>query len=131
LTPTAIELAGGAADGGISTQAYIFDQEPFSGYPGTQRLVEAYKAFSDDPPTHEVAFAYTAVKVWAAAVEAGKSLERADVAAQIKGHSFDDTPFGEVSFDDHGQMSSTLQPYRVEGGKIVTFWSTRTGTPPR
>lgn len=121
LTPTAIELAGGAADGGISTQAYIYDQEPFASYPGTQRLVEAYKAYSQDPPTHEVAFAYTAVKVWAAAAEAAGSLERSKIAANIKGSSFDDTPFGEVSFDDRGQMSSTLQLYRVEDGKIVTF----------
>ncbi|MBX9472356.1 MAG: ABC transporter substrate-binding protein [Chryseoglobus sp.] len=121
LTPTAIELAGGAADGGISTQAYIFDQEPFVSYPGTQRLVEAYKAFSDDPPTHEVAFAYTAVLVWAAAAEAAGNLERSAVAAEIKGNSFDNTAFGEVSFDDKGQMSSTLQLYRVENGEIVTF----------
>jgi len=117
----AIELSGPAADGGVSAQAYLADKEPFVSYPGTKFLTEKYQAETGELPNHEVAFGYTAVKVWAAAAEAAKDLTRGPLIAQMRGHSFDGTPFGTVSFDERGQMSSTLQLYRVENGEIVTF----------
>ncbi|MCU1578074.1 MAG: livJ 2 [Rhodoglobus sp.] len=118
-----IDAAGVSAEGGVSAATYFADKAPFTGYDANNAYVTAWKAQSGGVlPTHTTTLAYTAVKVWAAAVEAAKGLDdKAAIAAEIKGHTFKDTPFGDVTFDKTGQMSSTLTLYQVKDGKISTF----------
>lgn len=121
LPQTAAAAAGGASEGVISAETYLADQPPYTGYPGSKYLVKEYAKVSKDVPNHEVAVGYTALQLWAAAANKAKSTDAAAVTKAMKGQSFTDTPFGNVSFDKTGQLSGHLQLYKIVGGKIQSF----------
>lgn len=119
LSPSVIETAGGSANGVVSADIYFPDAEPFAGIPENRRfLAEMQKQFKSVPDKY-MALGAAALQVWATAAAAVGSLDRKAVAEAIRGHAIKATVFGDVRFDDHGQMEHRYSIFTVRDGKIV------------
>ncbi len=124
LTDTVIPLAGPAANGITSVGLYFANVEPFASNPTNVRFVnkvrEMFKYAGDHYPDQNVAFAVTALQIWAQAASKLKTLDKVALATYIRGGSFEGTVMGDVSFLKNGQMRSRYYIFDVVGGKFVT-----------
>ncbi len=119
--PSVIETAGPAANGLISADVYFPNAEPFASNPDNKRFVaQMQKQFKTDPDKFG-ALGAASLQVWAKAVTQVKSFERKEVAAAIRGQEIKGTIFGDVRFDEKGQMSQTYEVFTVKDGKIVVL----------
>jgi branched-chain amino acid transport system substrate-binding protein len=119
ILPTVFKVAGDAVNGVVSADIYFSDLEPFNKIPENLAFVEAYKKAHGENPDKGAALGAAAVQVWAAAVEATKSLDRKTVAEAIRGKTLKGTLFGDVSFAANGQMQSRHLLFRVVDGKSM------------
>lgn len=119
ILPTVFKVAGDAVNGVVSADIYFPDLEPFNKIPENLAFVEAYKKAHGENPDKGAALGAAAVQVWAAAVEASKSLDRKTVAEAIRGKTLKGTLFGDVTFAPNGQMQSRHTLFRVVDGKSM------------
>jgi branched-chain amino acid transport system substrate-binding protein len=70
-------------------------------------------------PDKFMALGAASLQVWAKAANEVKSLDKEKVAKKIRGGSFKDTVFGDVSFQPNGQMNSSYYLFVVKDQKIV------------
>ncbi|HLU60368.1 MAG TPA: ABC transporter substrate-binding protein [Pseudonocardia sp.] len=119
VSPTVIELAGGAViDGLVSADLYFPDVEPFRSLPRNEAFVQAYTQRSGgDLPDKYRALGAQSVDIWCKAVEKAGTTERLAVADAIQGESFTDTVLGDVRFTEEGQQEFAVYAFTVEGGK--------------
>jgi branched-chain amino acid transport system substrate-binding protein len=121
VSPTVVELAGGAVvDGLITADLYFPEEAPFDSIEKNVAFVEAYKKTSGGQlPDKFRALGAQSVDVWCQAVEAAGTTDRLAVADAIQGETFEDTILGEVSFTEDGQQKFKLYAIEVEGGNLV------------
>jgi len=119
VSPSVIETAGRAANGVISADVYFPDAEPFASNPENVRFSAQMRKQFKSVPDKYMALAAAALQVWARAATKVKSLDRKAVAEAIRGHEIAGTIFGDVRFDDHGQMDHRYWIFTVKDGKIV------------
>jgi branched-chain amino acid transport system substrate-binding protein len=121
VSPTVVELAGGAVvDGLLTADLYFPEEAPFDTIEKNVAFVEAYKKASGGQlPDKFRALGAQSVDVWCQAVEAAGTTDRLEVADAIQGQTFDDTILGEVSFTEDGQQKFKLYAIEIEGGKLV------------
>lgn len=121
VSPSVIETAGPSANGLISADVYFPDAEPFASNPENKRFVaQMQKQFKTDPDKFG-ALGAASLQVWAKAVAQVKTFERKAVAGAIRGQEIKGTIFGDVRFDERGQMSQTYEVFTVNDGKIVVL----------
>ena len=121
VSPSVIETAGPSANGLISADVYFPDAEPFASNPENKRFVaQMQKQFKTDPDKFG-ALGAASLQVWAKAVAQVKTFERKAVAGAIRGQEIKGTIFGDVRFDERGQMSQTYEVFTVKDGKIVVL----------
>jgi branched-chain amino acid transport system substrate-binding protein len=119
ILPTVFKVAGEAVTGVISADIYFPDLAPFDRIPENLAFVEAYRKAHGENPDKGAALGAAAVQVWAAAVEATRSLDRKTVAEAIRGKTLRGTIFGDVTFAANGQMQSRHTLFRVADGKTM------------
>lgn len=123
LTDTVPPVAGPAANGITSVGLYFANVEPFASDPINARFVKKVKEMFGYEPDHypdqNVAFAVTALQIWAQAANELKTLDKTKLATHIRGGSFNDTVMGDVSFAENGQMRSRYYIFDVVDGKFV------------
>lgn len=119
VSPTVIELAGGAViDGLVSADLYFPDVEPFRSLPRNQAFVQAYTERSGGQlPDKYRALGAQSVDVWCKAVTKVGGTDRLAVADAIQGESFPGTILGDVRFTEDGQQEFPIYAFTVEGGK--------------
>jgi branched-chain amino acid transport system substrate-binding protein len=121
VSPSVIETAGPSANGLVSADVYFPDAEPFASNPENKRFVaQMQKQFKADPDKFG-ALGAASLQVWAKAVAQVKTFERKAVAGAIRGQEIKGTIFGDVRFDEKGQMSQTYEVFTVKDGKIVVL----------
>ena len=121
VSPSVIETAGPAANGLVSADVYFPDAEPFVSNAENKRFVaQMQKQFKTDPDKFG-ALGAAALQVWAKAATQVKSFDRKAVAGAIRGQEVKGTIFGDVRFDERGQMSQTYEMFTVKDGKIVVL----------
>lgn len=121
VSPSVIEAAGAAANGLMSADIYFPQAEPYAGNPVNQRFVaEMQKQFKSLPDKFG-ALGAASLQIWAKAATSVKSLDRKAVAGAIRGQQIQGTIFGDVRFDEHGQMGHHYNVFTVKGGKIVVL----------
>ncbi|WP_159992576.1 ABC transporter substrate-binding protein [Roseomonas sp. 18066] len=118
VAPSVISVAGEAANGIIGADIYFPNVEPFASNPVNQRFVKRAEESIKYTPDKFMALGAAALQVWAAAANELKTLEREAIARRIRGGSFKDTVFGDVSFSADGQMQSSHHLFTVKDGKI-------------
>lgn len=116
LTPEVFDVAKDQLNGMIGGSGYLPKLPPLNEIPKAKEFAAAYKAETGREPGEEAGIAAQAVSVWASAVEKTKSLDRKTVAAAIRGNTVNDTLFGDVEFDDKGQMLTKPSLFRVVDG---------------
>lgn len=120
VSPTVVELAGGAVvDGLLTADLYFPEDEPFASIERNQEFVAAYgEASGGELPDKFRALGAQSVDVWCQAVATAGSTDPEEVAAAIKGQTFENTVLGDVSFTDSGQQKFKLYAVTVEGGEL-------------
>lgn len=119
--PSVIETAGPSANGLISADVYFPHAEPFASIPENKRFVaEMQKRYKVDPDKFG-ALGAASLQVWAKAATKVKSFERKAIAEAIRGQEIPGTIFGDVRFDERGQMGQTYEVFTVTDGKIVVL----------
>ncbi|MBB3810394.1 ABC transporter substrate-binding protein [Pseudochelatococcus contaminans] len=117
LTDITVGAAGPSANGVYSVGFYFADKPPYSEIPLNKEFVEAYRAAYGVTPDAMAASGYIAVQVWAEAVRRAGTTERVAVSKAMRGQSFPDTIWGEVSVDDRGQLSANYTLFQVTDGE--------------
>lgn len=118
--PETIELAGESAEGWISADIYYPSNEPFTSYEANVALSEGYSELrGGEAPNRWAAVTAQSLILWAQTVEEIDTTEAAAVADAIKGGSFENTILGDVTVTEQGQMTATVQIYRIEDGQPV------------
>jgi branched-chain amino acid transport system substrate-binding protein len=125
IAPSVIKLAGPAANGVIGADIYFPQIEPFKSYPANQAFVKRMQKMFDTMPDKYMALGAEALQVWAKAANDVKSLKKKKVAKRIRGGSFKDTVFGDVSFKSNGQMKSKAYLFVVKHQKIKLLHSNK------
>lgn len=121
VSPSVIETAGPAANGIVSADVYFPNVEPFVSNPENKRFVaQMQKQFKTDPDKFG-ALGAASLQVWAKAATQVKTFERKAVAGAIRGQEIKGTIFGDVRFDERGQMSQTYEVFTVKDGRIVVL----------
>lgn len=119
VSPSVIETAGPAANGLVSADIYFPEAEPFASNPENKRFVaEMQKQFKTIPDKFG-ALGAASLEIWAKAATRTRSLDRKTVAGAIRGEVIPGTIFGDVRFDERGQMSHHHEIFAVKDGKIV------------
>lgn len=119
VAPSVISVAGDSANGVMGVDIYFPDVEPFMSNAANKRFVTRMQSAQKTTPDKFMAVGAAALQVWAMAANELKTLDREAIAKRIRGGSFKDTVFGDVSFAPNGQMLSRTYAFKVEGGKIV------------
>jgi branched-chain amino acid transport system substrate-binding protein len=114
-----IETAGPPANGLVSADIYFPEAEPFASNPENRRFVAQMQKQFKSVPDKYMALGAASLQVFAKAATKVKSLDRKAVAEAIRGHEIAGTIFGDVRFDDHGQMDHHYSIFTVKDGKIV------------
>jgi len=120
VAPSVLSVAGEAAQGLIGADIYFPDVEPFASNPANKRFVAKNQELFKYAPDKFMALGATALQVWAMAANDVKSLEREAIAKRIRGGTFKDTVFGDVTFEPNGQMKSRHYIFTVDGGGKMT-----------
>ncbi|HMC14119.1 MAG TPA: ABC transporter substrate-binding protein [Albitalea sp.] len=119
VAPSVISVAGDAANGAMGVDIYFPDVEPFASNPANQRFVAKMQAAYKATPDKFMAVGAAALQVWAMAANELKTLDREPLAKRIRGGSFKNTVFGDVSFAPNGQLQSRTHAFKVNEGRIV------------
>jgi branched-chain amino acid transport system substrate-binding protein len=119
VSPSVIETAGAAANGLVSADIYFPQVEPFASNAENKRFVAQTQQQFKEMPDKFMALGGAALQVWAKAATKVKSLDRKAVAEAIRGQTIAGTIFGDVHFDEHGQMDHHHEIFTVKDGKIV------------
>ncbi|MGI2029323.1 branched-chain amino acid ABC transporter substrate-binding protein [Endozoicomonas acroporae] len=109
-------IAGEASEGLLVTLPKSFDQDP-----ANARLVEAFKARSEDPSGPFVFPAYSAVQVMADGMKLTASEDPEKVASSLRANNFK-TPTGELGFDGKGDLkdfSFVVYQWHSDGSKTA------------
>jgi branched-chain amino acid transport system substrate-binding protein len=119
IAPSVISVAGEAADGLMSVDIYFPDVEPFASFPANRKFIERMQSMFKQQPDKFMAVSALGLQLWAAAANELKTLDREAIARRIRGGSFKDTVFGDVTFAPTGQLMSRAYLFKVQGGRIV------------
>jgi branched-chain amino acid transport system substrate-binding protein len=119
VSPQVLDVAGEAANGVASSDIYFPDVEPFKSNPINQEFVAALAKTAKITADKYTALCAIALQVWSIAANETKSLDKAKVAAAIRGHTVPGTIFGDVTFSPNGQMQARYFPVIVQNGKVV------------
>jgi branched-chain amino acid transport system substrate-binding protein len=119
ISPSVIETAGAAANGLVSADIYFPQAEPFASNAENKRFVAQTQQQFKETPDKFMALGGAALQVWAKAATKVKSLDRKAVAEAIRGQTIAGTIFGDVHFDEYGQMDHHHEIFTVKDGKIV------------
>ncbi len=119
VAPSVISVAGEAAHGVMGVDIYFPDVEPFASNPVNHNFVARSQAMFKQTPDKFMAVGATALQLWAMAANELKTLDREAIAKRIRGGSFRNTIFGDVSFAATGQLQSRTHLFKVQDGKIV------------
>lgn len=119
LTDVTVKAAGSSADGSYSAGFYFADRKPFSDIRENQTFVEAYEKAYGSKPDAMAASGYIGVQIWADAVKRAGTTEREAVAKAMRGHTFQNTIWGEVKVNDNGQLSANYTLFTVKDGQRV------------
>ena len=118
VAPSVIKVAGDAANGvvgaDIISRSRAVQVQPLE--PGVHEADP--EDVQDDAGQVHGAWG-GALQIWAKAANKVKSLDKEKVAKRIRGGSFKDTIFGDVSFEPSGQMKSSYSFFTVKDQKIV------------
>ncbi|WBA82714.1 branched-chain amino acid ABC transporter substrate-binding protein [Endozoicomonas sp. GU-1] len=109
-------IAGEASEGLLVTLPKSFDQDP-----ANARLVEAFKARSEDPSGPFVFPAYSAVQVMADGMKLTASEDPEKVASSLRANNFK-TPTGELGFDGKGDLKDfnfVVYQWHSDGSKTA------------
>jgi branched-chain amino acid transport system substrate-binding protein len=121
VSPSVIETAGPAANGLVSADIYFPEAEPFASNSENKRFVaQMQKQFKTDPDKFG-ALGAASLQVWAKTAAKANTFERKAVAGAIRGQEIQGTIFGNVRFDERGQMAQTYEVFTVKDGKIVVL----------
>lgn len=118
-SPSVAKVAGKASDGVVGAEIYIPDVEPFASNPANREFVARLQQEAGATPDKFMAVAALSVQVWAMAANELKTLDREALAKRIRGGSFKNTIFGEVSFEPNGQMKTTHYLFASKDGKLA------------
>ena len=119
LTDVTVKAAGSSADGSYSAGFYFADRKPFSDIRENQTFVEAYEKAYGSKPDAMAASGYIGVQIWADAVKRAGTTEREAVAKAMRGHTFQNTIWGEVKVNDNGQLGANYTLFTVKDGQRV------------
>jgi len=119
VAPSVISVAGEAANDVMGVDIYFPDVEPFLSNPANKRFVGKMQATHKNTPDKFMAVGAAALQVWAMAANELKTLDREALAKRIRGGSFQDTVFGDVTFAPSGQLQSRTHTFKVSDGRIV------------
>jgi len=103
----------------MGVHIYFPDVQPFASNPANQRFVAKMQAAYKTTPDKFMAVGAAALQVWAMAANELKTLDREPLAKRIRGGSFRNTVFGDVSFAANGQLQSRTHAFKVNDGRIV------------
>jgi branched-chain amino acid transport system substrate-binding protein len=118
ISPQVLQTAGAAANGVASSDIYFPDVEPFASNKANQEFVAALKKGNIVADKYS-ALGAIALQVWAIAANQAKSLDKATVAATIRGKTVPGTIFGDAVFSENGQLQARYFPVVVKDGKLV------------
>lgn len=118
-SPSVAKVAGRAADGVVGAEIYIPDVEPFVSYSANSQFVARLKDEAGATPDKFMAVAALSLQVWAMAANELKTLDRQALANRIRGGSFENTIFGNVSFEPNGQMKTTHYLFVSKDGRLA------------
>jgi branched-chain amino acid transport system substrate-binding protein len=118
ISPQVLQTAGVAANGVASSDIYFADVEPFASNKVNQEFVAALKSQNIVADKYS-ALGAIALQVWAIAANQAKSLDKAAVAAAIRGQTVPGTIFGDAVFSPEGQLQARYFPVVVKDGKLV------------
>ena len=118
VAPSVISVAGPAANGVIGADIYFPDVEPFKSNPDNQEFIKRTEKMFNYDPDKFMALGAASLEVWAKAANEVKSLDKDKVTAKIRGGSFKNTVFGDVTFQPNGQMNSDYSLFVVKDQKI-------------
>ena len=121
VAPSVISLAGDSANGLISADIYFPDVEPFVSNPVNQQFVAKTQELFNITPDKFMALGAMSLQVWAMAANELKTLDREALGKRIRGGTFKDTVFGDVQFEDNGQLRNKHYLFTVKDGKIVAL----------
>lgn len=119
VAPSVISVAGEAADGVMGVDIYFPDVEPFASNPVNRNFVARTQSMFKQTPDKFMAVGAAALQLWAMAANELKTLDREAIAKRMRGGSFKNTVFGDVSFAPNGQLQSRTHLFKVQDGKIV------------
>ena len=119
VAPSVIKVAGDAANGVVGADIYFPEVEPFQSHPSNQAFMKQTQKMFKTTPDKFMALGAASLQIWAKAANEVKSLDKEKVAKRIRGGSFKDTIFGDVSFEPSGQMKSSYYLFTVKDQKIV------------
>lgn len=119
VAPSVISVAGAAADGVMGVDIYFPDVEPFASNPVNRNFVARTQSMFKQTPDKFMAVGAAALQLWAMAANELKTLDREAIAKRMRGGSFKNTVFGDVSFAPNGQLQSRTHLFKVQDGKIV------------
>ena len=119
VAPSVISVAGEAANNVLGVDIYFPDVEPFISNPVNRSFVERSQKMFKQMPDKFMAVGATALQLWAMAANELKTLDREAIAKRIRGGSFRNTVFGDVSFAPNGQLQSRTHLFKVQDGRIV------------
>lgn len=119
VAPSVISVAGEAADGVMGVDIYFPDVEPFASNPVNRNFVARTQSMFKQTPDKFMAVGAAALQLWAMAANELKTLDREAIAKRMRGGSFQNTVFGDVSFASNGQLQSRTHLFKVQDGKIV------------
>lgn len=120
VAPSVLSVAGEAAQGLVGADIYFPDVEPFASNPANKRFVAKNQEMFKYAPDKFMALGATALQVWAMAANDVKSFDREAIAKRIRGGSFKDTVFGDITFEPNGQMKSRHYIFTVDAGGKMT-----------
>jgi branched-chain amino acid transport system substrate-binding protein len=119
VAPSVISVAGEAANSVMGVDIYFPDVEPFASNPVNRSFVERSQKMFKQTPDKFMAVGGSALQIWAMAANELKTLDREAIAKRIRGGSFRNTIFGDVTFAPNGQLMSRTHLFKVQDGKII------------
>jgi branched-chain amino acid transport system substrate-binding protein len=118
VAPSVIQVAGEAANGIIGADIYFPGVEPFASNPVNRTFVKRAEETIRYTPDKFMALGAASLQVWAMAAKETNTLDRETLARRIRGGTFRDTVFGEITFSSEGQLKSSHHLFTVRDGKI-------------
>ncbi len=119
VAPSVISVAGDAANGVMGVDIYFPDVEPFTSNPVNRNFVARTQSMFKQTPDKFMAVGAAALQLWAMAANELKTLDREAIAKRMRGGSFKNTVFGDVTFAPNGQLQSRTHLFKVQDGKIA------------